>query len=128
MKQHLLVVDDEESIRELLSSYFKKYGYNVTTTATPAEAIEIANQGQIHLIVLDLALADADGLELLELLKKNHPNLPIVILTGMGFDEELFQEAREKGASAYISKNLPIDQLLMEVVRNLKYQGKQPQS
>ncbi|MBM3823178.1 MAG: response regulator [Verrucomicrobia bacterium] len=128
MKQHLLVVDDEESIRELLSSYFKKHGYNVTTAATPAEAIEIANQRQIHLIVLDLALADADGLELLELLKKNHPNLPIVILTGMGFDEELFQEAREKGASAYISKNLPIDQLLMEVVRNLKYQGKQPQS
>lgn len=120
-----MVVDDEAPIRELLSSYFKKHGYEVSTASTPAEAIDLANHRQIHLIVLDLALADADGLELLEVLKRSHPNLPIVILTGMGFDEELFQEARQKGACAYVSKSLPIDQLLMEVVRNLKYQGKQ---
>lgn len=124
MKQHILVVDDEEPIRELLSAYFKKHGYDVSSAGTASEAQSLADNASLNLIILDIALPDADGLELLSVLRNSHPNLPIVILTGMGFDEELFQEAREKGASAYVSKTLPLDQLLMEVVRTLKYHGK----
>lgn len=121
MKQHILVVDDEAPIRDVLSGYFEKHGYLVTAASTGSDALRLANEVPINLIVLDIALADADGLELLETLKAAHPNLPILILTGMGFDEELLQEARRKGASGYVSKQLPLDQLLMEVVRALKY-------
>jgi DNA-binding NtrC family response regulator len=121
MKQHILVVDDEPPIRELLESYFRKHGYDVTTASDAAEALAKANHLSLHLIILDVLLPDCDGLEILEKLKSAHPNLPIIIMTGIGFDEELLQEAIQKGASGYISKTLPLDQLLMEVHRAFKF-------
>lgn len=121
MKQHILVVDDEAPIRELLASYFKKHGYDVTTAADAVEATRLADEVPLHLVILDVLLADSDGLEVLERLKTAHPNLPIIIMTGIGFDEELLQEAIQKGASGYVSKTLPLDQLLMEAHRTLKF-------
>jgi DNA-binding NtrC family response regulator len=121
MKQHILVVDDEPPIRELLQSYFQKHGYEVTTAATAEEAVRLADDLPLHLVVLDVLLPDSDGLETLQTLKGSHPNLPVIIMTGIGFDEELLQEAIQKGASGYVSKTLPLDQLLMEVHRTLKF-------
>lgn len=121
MKQHILVVDDEPPIRELLQSYFRKHGYEVTTASEASEALRLADEIPLHLVILDVLLPDSDGLEILEKLKSAHPNLPIIIMTGIGFDEELLQEAIQKGASGYVSKTLPLDQLLMEVHRTLKF-------
>ncbi len=123
MKQHILVVDDEAPIRELLESYFKKRGYLVSTAANGQDALRLANEDgvKLHLVILDVVLADSDGLELLGELKAAHPNLPVIIMTGIGFEEELLQEALQKGASGYVSKTLPLDQLLMEVHRTLNY-------
>ena len=123
MKQHLLVVDDEPPIRELLASYFTKHGYDVTTAADATETMRLADEVPLNLVILDVLLPDSDGLEVLEKLKSAHPNLPIIIITGIGFDEELLQEAIQKGASGYVSKTLPLDQLLMEVRRTLKYKA-----
>lgn len=121
-RSHILIVDDELPIRELLESYFVKNGYRVTTAATSAEAVRIADEVSVNLIILDVVLPDADGLQLLGELKKSHPRLPIIIMTGIGFDEELLQEARRNGAAGYVSKTLPLEQLLMEVHRTLKFQ------
>ncbi len=123
MKQHILVVDDEPPIRELLESYFRKHGYEVTTASDAAEAFSKADNIPLHLVILDVLLPDSDGLEILEKLKSAHPSLPIIIMTGIGFDEELLQEAIEKGASGYVSKTLPLDQLLMEVHRTLNFKA-----
>jgi DNA-binding NtrC family response regulator len=120
MNQHIMVVDDEVHIRELLASYFQKRGYDVTTAGTAEQALQLSDEIAIHLMILDIALADADGLEVLERVKGAHPNLPVIILTGMGFDEELLKEALRKNASGYVSKTLPLDQLLLEVRRVLK--------
>ena len=123
MKQHILVVDDEPPVRELLGSYFSKHGYEVTTASDAAEALTKASNLPLHLVILDVLLPDSDGLEILEELKSAHPSLPVIIMTGIGFDEELLQESIQKGASGYISKTLPIDQLLMEVHRTLKFKA-----
>jgi DNA-binding NtrC family response regulator len=123
MKQHILVVDDEPPIRELLATYFKKHGYEVTTAGDAAETLRLADEVPLHLVVLDVLLPDSDGLEVLEKLKSAHPNLPIIIMTGIGFDEELLQESIQKGASGYVSKSLPLEQLLMEVHRTLKFKA-----
>ena len=121
VKQHILVVDDEAPIRDLLESYFKKHGYAVTTAANAAAALQFSRESPLHLIILDIVLPDTDGLELLEQIKTARPHLPVIIMTGIGFDEELLQEAKQKGASGYVSKTLPLEQLLMEVHRALKY-------
>lgn len=121
MKQHILVVDDEVHIRELLHSYFKKHGYTVSLAENAQEAVRNADELALDLIILDVVLPDADGLQVLADLKAAHPQIPIIIMTGIGFDEELLQEAMQKGASGYVSKTLPLEQLLMEVHRTLNY-------
>lgn len=123
MKQHILVVDDEPPIRELLQSYFTKHGYEVTVAENAQTAIRLADELSLHLVILDVLLPDSDGLEILQQLKAEHANLPIIIMTGIGFDEDLLQEAIQKGAAGYVSKSLPLDQLLMEVHRTLKFKG-----
>ncbi len=121
MKQHILVIDDEAQIRDLLLTYFRKHQYLVSAAGTASDAMRIASEVRLHLIILDVVLAESDGIEVLEALKTAHPNLPVIIMTGIGFDEELLQEAVEKGASGYVSKTLSLDQLLMEVHRVLNY-------
>jgi DNA-binding NtrC family response regulator len=121
MKQHILVVDDEAPILELLASYFKKHGYEVSSARAAAEALRLIDEKTPDLVVLDVLLADTDGLEVLGQIKAGHAKLPVIIMTGIGFDEELLQEALQKGASGYVSKTLPLDQLLMEVHRTLNY-------
>ena len=59
-------------------------------------------------------------MEVLTSLKSAHPNLPVIIMTGIGFEEELLREAKERGASGYVSMTLPLNQLLMEVHRVLR--------
>jgi DNA-binding NtrC family response regulator len=121
MKQHILVVDDEPPIRDLLSAYFRKHSYEVSTAANAEEAFRALDEKQIQAVILDVLLADTDGLEVLTKIKETRPKLPVIIMTGIGFDEELLQEALQKGASGYVSKTLPLDQLLMEVHRTLNY-------
>jgi CheY-like chemotaxis protein len=98
MSQHILVVDDESQIRELLSVYLTRQGYRVSTTASSAETMRLVNQTSIDLVVLDIGLAEEDGLKLLSAIKAEHPDLRVVMLTGMGFVEELLQEANQNGA------------------------------
>ena len=120
MKQHILVVDDEDQIRELLSIYLVKQGYTVSTVSTSAETLRKAAEARIDLVVLDIGLADEDGLNVLEKLKAEYPKMRVVMLTGMGFVEDLLQEAQEKGADGYVSKVLPLDELLLAIQRTLK--------
>jgi DNA-binding NtrC family response regulator len=120
MSQHILVVDDEAQIRELLSVYLLKQGFKVSSAGTSEETLKILKQQSADLVVLDIGLADEDGLKLLADIKKSHPNLRVVMLTGMGFVEDLLQEAHQKGADGYVSKILPLDELLMAIQRTFK--------
>ena len=115
MKQHILVVDDESQIRELLSLYLSRQGYLVSTAATSAETLNILRGSQVHLVVLDIGLADEDGLKVLAALKAAHPDVRVIMLTGMGFVEDLLQEAHQQGADGYVSKVLPLEELLLAI-------------
>lgn len=119
-RPHILVVDDELAVRELMRAFLERRSYQVTTAATESEALHLAGEIDFDLVILDVALADADGLELLVDFKLRHPDLPVIMLTGMGYDDELQQEALEKGAAGYVAKTLPLDQVLMEVHRALR--------
>jgi DNA-binding response OmpR family regulator len=128
MSQHILVVDDEAQIRELLCIYLVKQGFEVTSAASSQETLKLLKQTKVDLVVLDIGLADEDGLKVLADIKKNHPSLRVVMLTGMGFVEDLLQEAHQKGADGYVSKVLPLDELLMAIQRTFKPTPAQLQS
>jgi DNA-binding response OmpR family regulator len=120
MKQRILVVDDEPQIREMLSMYFNHHGYETACAANSQETLRAVAESSIDVVVLDIGLAEEDGLKLLEQLKAQDPHLRVIMLTGMGFVEDLLQEAQQKGADGYVSKVLPLDELLMAVQRILK--------
>jgi DNA-binding response OmpR family regulator len=119
MNQHILVVDDEAQIRELLCIYLMKQGFKVSMAATSEETLRVLRETRVDLVVLDIGLADEDGLKVLAKIKEHHPTLRVVMLTGMGFVEDLLQEAHQKGADGYVSKILPLDELLMAIQRTL---------
>src|SRR5215216_3580 len=120
MKQHILIVDDEDQIRELLSLYLSKHGYQVSSATTSEETLQIVERRSVQTVVLDIGLADEDGLGLLSAIKARNPNIQVVMLTGMGFVEDLLQEAHAKGADGYVSKLLPLDELLLAIQRVLR--------
>ena len=120
MKQRILVVDDEPQIREMLSAYFSSHGYDAVSAGDSKETLRAVEKENVDVVVLDIGLADEDGLKLLEQLKAAHPKLRVIMLTGMGFVEDLLQEAQQKGADGYVSKVLPLDELLTAIQRILK--------
>lgn len=120
MKQRILVVDDEPQIREMLSMYFDQHGYDTLSAGDSKETLRIVSESKVNVVILDIGLAEEDGLKLLEKLKAENPGLRVIMLTGMGFVEDLLQEATQKGADGYVSKVLPLDELLLAIQRILK--------
>ena len=121
---HILVVDDEDLVRFAVSQLLQSRGYQVSLAETSEQALKALTQLPINLVVLDVELGNENGLDLLNKIKKAHPGLRVVILTGRGYEEALWQTARDHGADGYISKTLPPNQLVMEVNRWLRHAGK----
>jgi len=115
MKQRILIVDDEPQMRELLSMYLTQKGFQANSAATSEEALRKVREKPVDCAVVDINLGNEDGLQLLANLKTFNPKLRVVMLTGMGFVEDLLQEAQQKGADGYVSKVLPLDELVLTV-------------
>lgn len=96
----------------MLSMYFARHGYEAASAGDTAETLRAVEQSKFDVVVLDIGLAEEDGLKLLEQLKLLQPQLRVVMLTGMGYVEDLLHEAQQKGADGYVSKVLPLDELL----------------
>jgi DNA-binding NtrC family response regulator len=117
MSQHILFVDDEVPIRETLSLYFKRKGFTVTAAGNSKDARQAARNNNFSLVILDVDLGGENGLELLEFFKKDHPDIPVIMFTSLGYDPVLLKETMARGASAFMSKAESLDNLLKEVQR-----------
>ena len=123
MSQHILFVDDEIPIREMLTLYFKRKGFVVTTAGSRAEAVRLAESTPLDVVILDINLGVENGLELLGLFKRQHPRIPVIMFTSLADDPDLLKEAMSRGASAFMGKTEPLDALLGEVQRVLQQQS-----
>ena len=117
MAPHILFVDDEAPIRELLALSFRKKGWNVTTAITATEAKTLAAQVPFTLAILDVNLAGENGLELLSFFKANYPNMPVIMFTGLT-EKDLMDKAVAKGASGFMLKTESLNELYLEVCRH----------
>ena len=104
-KEHILVVDDEEDILELVRYNLVKEGYRVTTVASGEEALKSARSAQPDIILLDLMLPGVDGLEVCRLLKQDSKtqHVPIIMLSAKGEEADIVT-GLELGAADYITK------------------------
>jgi two-component system response regulator AtoC len=99
----VLVVDDEDIMRESLTAWLQEEGFEVEAKATGAEAVEALRQRVYDAVLLDLRLPDMDGLEILKLSKKYQPNTPVLIITAYGSVDTAIK-AMKQGATDYITK------------------------
>jgi signal transduction histidine kinase/HD-like signal output (HDOD) protein/CheY-like chemotaxis protein len=114
----ILIVDDEEHIRDLLSDTLMVRGYHVETAENGLSALEIINDRRVDLMLLDMRMPVKDGLGLLDEIKEKLPGLPVIIVTGLASNEEV-QEALQRGAFSCLRKPFEIDTLLGEVEKAL---------
>jgi two-component system response regulator PilR (NtrC family) len=115
-KGTILVVDDEEIMREILDALLSREGYTVRLAATAGEGLEIARTGPVDAAVLDVMLPDMDGMALLEEIKRVDENLPIVMITAFASVENAIL-AMKRGAFDYITKPFKNDEVLV-VLKN----------
>ena len=121
MTNDILIVEDEEDIREMIAGILSDEGYDVRKSATSDEALLIVKARKPSLVILDVWLkgSSMDGIELLEKLKVSHPKLPIIIISGHGTVETAVSAIR-KGAFDYIVKPFKADKLLVTASRALE--------
>ena len=113
LKGHLLVVDDDERIRELVKQYLIDNKYLVTTAKDAFEAKNKINIIQFDMIILDIMMPNKSGLELTQEIKGEF-NMPIILLTAKGeANERVF--GLEKGADDYLSKPFEPKELLLRI-------------
>ena len=115
----VLIVDDEEGIRETLSGIFQDEGYNVITAGSGEEALKILKEQSPDLVLLDVWLPGIDGVETLQEIKKTNPELPVVIISGHG-NIELAVKATRVGAYDFLEKPLSLERVLLVARRALE--------
>mgnify|MGYP005752748535 FL=1 len=113
MAERLLVVDDEEDIRELLDTYLTGYGFEVRTVASGAQMRAALQEAPCDLVLLDLGLPGEDGLTLARELRAD-PNIGIIIVTGRGQPVDRIL-GLEVGADDYVAKPFELRELVARV-------------
>lgn len=113
----ILVIDDSPIDLKLASSLLEKQSqWSVTTASTGMEAVEILAQTHFDLIVTDLQMPEMDGLQLVNHVIENHPQIPVVLMTAQG-SEEIAVQALGKGAASYVPKRLLSKELVKTAQR-----------
>jgi putative nucleotidyltransferase with HDIG domain len=116
----ILVVDDEEPIREVVSSMLNQAGYHARKAASGMEALELLDCGEdFELILTDLMMPELDGIALLEKIKERFPDVPVVMVTAV-HDISVALAAIRNGAYDYLLKPFEREQLLIMVRRALE--------
>jgi len=120
-RPRILIVDDDVGTRRTLELILERQGFAAETAATGREALGKAERGAFSAALLDVRLPDMQGTELLEPLKAGHPDMEVVMVTGYASTETAIR-ALNKGAAAYITKPLNVDDVLAELRRILEKQ------
>jgi DNA-binding NtrC family response regulator len=114
----ILIIDDEKSLLDLLSVVFKKEGYAVRTAPSAAGGFEILAKEPVDLVVTDIKMPGADGMDVLRYARENLPELPVILITAYGSIAQAV-EALKVGALDYVVKPFDVEELKIIVGRGL---------
>ncbi len=114
----ILAIDDQEIIRELLSGMLDQLGYEVTVCSTGRQGVEAFQKGRYDLVITDISLPDIDGWEVVERIKDRDPDIPIIMISGWGLDEEV-EKAGRYGVDHILPKPFRLENL-SELIEKVK--------
>ena len=118
-KEKILIVDDEEIMRNFLLDVFMDEGYNLDSAADGTEALEKISKNQYQLIITDIRMPGVDGTQVLKKAKESDPHVEVIVITGYA-SPQTKQECLRLGAAYYLAKPFQINQiraLVNKVVR-----------
>ncbi len=119
---HILVVDDEENIRQLIKKYANYEGYKVTEASDGLEALEICGQCSFDLIVLDVMMPELDGFSALRRLRQEDRRTPVLMLSARGEEYDRIR-GFELGVDDYVVKPFSPKELMLRVAAILRRAG-----
>jgi len=118
---NLLIVDDENDVREFAANFFRRRKINVTTAASGEDALLLLEKMVPDLILLDIKMTGIDGIETLRRIRQKGIASKVIMVTGKKPDEEgSLEKCKEYTVSAYVHKPLELDELESIVVNELK--------
>jgi CheY-like chemotaxis protein len=103
----ILVIDDEEGIRNLLDTLLERKGYDVILADSGEKGLEVFRRARPDVVVLDLKMPGMDGLTVLQQIHQLNPKQPVIILTGAG-NPESERQVRELGVTEYVEKQFSL--------------------
>ncbi len=119
MKAKILVVDDEESIREFLEIMLRKEGYEITLAEDGLKAKELIQKKSFDMIISDLQMPNMTGIELLKYVRQDYPEMLFMMITAFGTTETAV-EAMKMGAYDYLTKPFKIDEVRINISNALR--------
>lgn len=124
MQEHILIVDDNNDILELLEYTFRSAGYDVLSLEKTKHIRSVLAQEKIDLIVMDRSLPDIEGSHYVEMLRSKNITIPVIFLTGKDSQEDI-KNGFLKGADDYITKPFDVEELLLRVKAVLRRSNSQ---
>src|SRR3989344_3531552 len=119
MASTILAIEDDKDLQQYLTEILRDLRYSVYTAATGSKGLKYLDKYNPDLILLDLNLPDIEGESLLTQIKKTHPNLPIIVLTGKDKTENITQNLNQ-GADDYVTKPFSSEELVARIRARLR--------
>ncbi|MEK0448434.1 MAG: hypothetical protein RL088_702 [Verrucomicrobiota bacterium] len=116
---NFLVVDDNRLLNRFLTTYLRSKGHSCSSLTDPTKAVSWLDLNPCDAIILDIGMPKIDGLSLISMIREKFASVPIVMFTGLGYDEEAMQAARKAGANGYVSKGLGPSEIYSALMRVL---------
>ncbi len=116
--KRVLVVDDDDAIRDVLCQYMKIIGLDAVCAASGEEGLKAFTKGHFDIVISDIKMANMDGLTLLNEIKQIDPDVLFILITGYPSVETVL-EAMKKGAVDYLVKPFQFDEIKMKIERAL---------
>lgn len=114
-----LIIDDDPAITRFLVTYLRYKGHSCESLTEGFQTATWLAHHDCDVVIVDLKMPKVDGISLISFIREINASLPIIVFTGMGYDEEQMHAALRAGANGYVSKNLPVEQLYAVLSRVL---------
>ena len=114
LRTRILLVDDETEFTDSMSQLLRTRGYQVTAVNSGHDALKALKEGKYDVVVLDLKMEDMDGIEVLKVIKRMVPDLPVILLTGHG-SQTAAKEGILAGAFDFLTKPCELVELMEKI-------------
>lgn len=118
---NFLVVDDNRLLNRFLTTYLRGKGHTASSLTDSTKVLAWLELNPCEGLILDIGMPKIDGISMITMVRERYPDLPIVMFTGLGYDEDAMQSARKAGANGYVSKGLGPSEIYSALIRVINH-------